>query len=94
MSNKLITLEEAVRRYSHDGMQYASGAALPVGSDAIVFGRELLRQRRRAYQHSRQLWLLRARRREAATPPLRRSSGVLQMWRARVRQRHRRPRVH
>lgn len=47
MTNKLITLEEAVRRYTRDGMQYASGAALPVGSDAIVFGRELLRQQRR-----------------------------------------------
>jgi glutaconate CoA-transferase subunit A len=47
MSNKLISLAEAVRRYTWDGMQYASGAALPVGSDAIVFGRELLRQKRR-----------------------------------------------
>ena len=46
-SNKLISLTEAVRRYTHDGIQYASGAALPVGSDAIVFGRELLRQKRR-----------------------------------------------
>lgn len=45
--NKLISLSEAVRRYTWDGMQYASGAALPVGSDAIVFGRELLRQKRR-----------------------------------------------
>lgn len=45
--NKLITLPEAVRRYTWDGMQYASGAALPVGSDAIAFGRELLRQKRR-----------------------------------------------
>lgn len=44
---KLISLAEAVRRYTHDGIQYASGAALPVGSDAIVFGRELLRQKRR-----------------------------------------------
>ena len=42
--SKLISLPEAVRRFSRDGMQYASGAALPVGSDAIVFGRELLRQ--------------------------------------------------
>jgi glutaconate CoA-transferase subunit A len=40
-------LADAVRRYTWDGMQYASGAALPVGSDAIAFGRELLRQRRR-----------------------------------------------
>jgi glutaconate CoA-transferase subunit A len=46
MSNKLITLDQAVARYTRDGMQYASGAALPVGSDAIVFGRELLRQQR------------------------------------------------
>ncbi|BAS00752.1 possible glutaconate CoA-transferase [Blastochloris viridis] len=44
---KLISLAEAVRRYTWDGMEYASGAALPVGSDAIVFGRELLRQGRR-----------------------------------------------
>ena len=46
-SPKLISLPEAVRRYTWDGMQYASGAALPIGSDAIVFGRELLRQKRR-----------------------------------------------
>lgn len=45
--SKLITLGEAVRRFTWDGMQYASGAALPVGSDAIAFGRELLRQGRR-----------------------------------------------
>lgn len=45
--SKLIPLSEAVRRYTWDGMQYASGAALPVGSDAIIFGRELLRQGRR-----------------------------------------------
>ncbi len=45
--SKLITLSEAVARFTWDGMQYASGAALPVGSDAIVFGRELLRQQRR-----------------------------------------------
>jgi glutaconate CoA-transferase subunit A len=47
MSNKLSTLEAAVRRFTYDGMQYASGAALPVGSDAVVFGREMLRQQRR-----------------------------------------------
>lgn len=45
--NKLISLADAVERYSWDGMQYASGAALPVGSDAIVFGRELVRRQRR-----------------------------------------------
>ncbi|PKO92007.1 MAG: glutaconate CoA-transferase [Betaproteobacteria bacterium HGW-Betaproteobacteria-10] len=44
---KLISLAESVRRYTHDGIQYASGAALPIGSDAIVFGRELLRQKRK-----------------------------------------------
>lgn len=44
---KLISLAEAVRRHTRDGMEYASGAALPVGSDAIVFGRELLRQGRK-----------------------------------------------
>lgn len=47
MQTKLMSLADAVRRYTWDGMQYASGAALPVGSDAIVFGRELLRQRRK-----------------------------------------------
>lgn len=45
--NKLIPLAEAVRRYTWDGMQYASGAALPIGSDAVAFGREVLRQGRR-----------------------------------------------
>ena len=44
---KLISLSEAVRRYTMDGVQYASGAALPIGSDALIFGRELLRQQRR-----------------------------------------------
>lgn len=47
LRSKLVSLSEAVRRYSWDGMQYASGAALPVGSDAIIFGRELLRQGRK-----------------------------------------------
>ncbi len=46
-ASKLISLSEAVRRFTWDGQQYASGAALPVGSDAIVFGRELLRQGRK-----------------------------------------------
>ena len=45
--NKLMSLADAVERYSWDGMQYASGASLPVGSDAIVFGRELVRRQRR-----------------------------------------------
>jgi glutaconate CoA-transferase subunit A len=47
MPNKLISLTEAARRFSWDGMQYASGAALPIGSDAVIFGRELVRQKRR-----------------------------------------------
>jgi len=46
--SKLVSLEEGVRRFTWDGMQYASGAALPVGSDAIIFGRELLRQSRKS----------------------------------------------
>lgn len=46
MASKLITLQDAVARHTWDGMQYASGAALPVGSDAVAFGRELLRQGR------------------------------------------------
>jgi glutaconate CoA-transferase subunit A len=46
-SPKLISLPEAVERYTWDGMQYASGAGLPIGSDAIVFGRELVRQGRK-----------------------------------------------
>lgn len=45
-ASKIISLTEAVNRFTWDGMQYASGAALPVGSDAIAFGRELLRQGR------------------------------------------------
>jgi glutaconate CoA-transferase subunit A len=47
MTSKLISLGEAARRFAWDGMQYASGAALPVGSDAVIFGRELLRQKRK-----------------------------------------------
>jgi len=47
MTHKLITLPQAVARFTCDGMQYASGAALPVGADAVVFGRELIRQNRR-----------------------------------------------
>ncbi|MFZ4538676.1 CoA transferase subunit A [Propionivibrio sp.] len=46
-TSKLISLPEAARRYAADGIQYASGAALPVGADAIAFGRELLRQGRK-----------------------------------------------
>lgn len=65
VKSKLISLEEAARRYTWDGMHYASGAALPVGSDAIVFGRELLRQGRKSLHaifhcNSQQLNLLAA----------------------------------
>lgn len=45
--NKLLPLAEAASRYAADGIQYASGAALPVGADPTVFGRELVRQGRR-----------------------------------------------
>ncbi|MDR1709414.1 MAG: CoA transferase subunit A, partial [Candidatus Accumulibacter sp.] len=63
--NKLITIKEAVSRFTADGIQYASGAALPVGSDAIAFGRELLRQKRKGLHalfhcNSQQLNLLAA----------------------------------
>ncbi len=47
MPNKLITLQNAVSKFTHDGMLYASGAAGPVGSDSIVFGREIARQGRK-----------------------------------------------
>lgn len=47
MRNKLISLQEAVATYTWDGMTYCNGAALPVGSDSIVFGKEMVRQRRK-----------------------------------------------
>jgi glutaconate CoA-transferase subunit A len=47
MANKLIPLGEAVARFTRDGMVYASGAGLPVGSDSIVFGMEMVRQGRK-----------------------------------------------
>jgi len=47
MAHKLLSLSEAVRRFSWDGMQYSSGAALPIGADALVFGREMVRAGRR-----------------------------------------------
>ncbi|MDR0577348.1 MAG: CoA transferase subunit A [Candidatus Accumulibacter sp.] len=63
--NKLVSLKEAVSRFASDGIQYASGAALPVGSDAVAFGRELLRQGRKGLHalfhcNSQQLNLLAA----------------------------------
>jgi glutaconate CoA-transferase subunit A len=47
MTSKLMTLSQAVARFTRDGLQYASGAGLPVGADPVVFGRELIRQNRR-----------------------------------------------
>lgn len=47
MANKLISLPKAVAKYTHDGMVYSSGGSLPVGSDSIAFGREMVRQGRK-----------------------------------------------
>lgn len=46
MRNKLISLQEAVANYTWDGMTYCNGAALPVGSDSIIFGMEMVKQKR------------------------------------------------
>ena len=47
MRNKLISMQEAVAKYTWDGMQYAHGGALPVGTDSIAFGREMVKQGRK-----------------------------------------------
>jgi glutaconate CoA-transferase subunit A len=47
MRNKLISMQEAVDRYTWDGMTYAHGASYPVGSDSLAFGREIVRQGRK-----------------------------------------------
>lgn len=47
MRNKLITMQEAVTKYTWDGMTYAHGAAYPVGADSIAFGREIVKQGRK-----------------------------------------------
>lgn len=47
MRNKLISMQEAVAKYTWDGMTYAHGGALPVGSDSIAFGREMVKQGRK-----------------------------------------------
>ncbi|MCL2026688.1 MAG: hypothetical protein FWG92_07795 [Leptospirales bacterium] len=47
MANKLITIQEAVERYTWDGMQYAHGAGISVGCDSVSFGREMVRQGRK-----------------------------------------------
>jgi glutaconate CoA-transferase subunit A len=43
----LISLQKAVAAYTWDGVTYCNGAALPVGSDSIVFGVEMVRQGRK-----------------------------------------------
>lgn len=47
MQNKLISMQAAVSKYTWDGMTYAHGAAYPVGSDSVAFGREMVRQGRK-----------------------------------------------
>ncbi len=47
MQSKLMTMQEAVQKYTYDGMKYGHGGALPVGSDSIAFGREMLKQGRK-----------------------------------------------
>ncbi len=47
MHNKLISMKQAVTDYTWDGMTYCHGAAFPVGSDSIAFGKEMVRQRRK-----------------------------------------------
>ena len=44
--NKLIRLDEAVRRFTHDGQQIATNG-LPVGAEPVAFARELIRQNRK-----------------------------------------------
>jgi glutaconate CoA-transferase subunit A len=47
MRSKLMTMQEAVQKYTWDGMTYAHGGALPVGTDSIAYGREMLKQGRK-----------------------------------------------
>lgn len=47
MQNKLVSLQEAVASYTWDGMTYCMGAALPVGSCSIAFGKEMVKQGRK-----------------------------------------------
>jgi glutaconate CoA-transferase subunit A len=46
-SNKLLSMQEAVAKYTWDGMTYAHGSAYPVGADSIAFGREMVKQGRK-----------------------------------------------
>ena len=45
--SKLITMKEAVDKYTYDGMYFAHGGALPVGSDCISFFREMVKAGRK-----------------------------------------------
>lgn len=45
MLNKLMIMQEAVAKHTWDGMVFAHGGALPVGSDCTEFFRELVRQK-------------------------------------------------
>lgn len=47
MRNKLLSIRDAVAKYTWDGMTYCHGAAFPVGSDSIAFGKEMVRQNRK-----------------------------------------------
>ena len=44
MMNKLISMEDAVRKYTWNGMTFGHGGALPIGSDCITFFREMVKQ--------------------------------------------------
>jgi glutaconate CoA-transferase subunit A len=44
VKNKLISIQEAVKKYTWDGMTFGHGGALPVGSDCIAFFREMVKQ--------------------------------------------------
>lgn len=47
MANKLTTIQDAVAKYTTDGMMYAHGAAISVGCDSLSFGREMIKQGRK-----------------------------------------------
>jgi len=47
LQNKLISMQEAVSSYTWDGMTYCHGAAFPVGSDSVAFGKEMVKQGRK-----------------------------------------------
>jgi len=47
MRNKLISMQEAVEKYTWNGQMFSHGGALPVGSDCIAFFREMVKQGRK-----------------------------------------------